>query len=253
MKAYLLLLTSFLFTFSLSAQNCPIGGGPGPGPSGSSGQSLVAGGQSSFFNSNLNQAASQMLGQVNSSTHTGVAYSSIKGSPYLSKEKVNGSIQLNDGTIYTDLKMNIDLFTNDIIVENAKGEDKYLEKAYCQEIVLDLEEGPTTFRRVNPNKPDVFFEVLYEGDIVFYKDRDVKLREGENFGLSEVEPKFQSYTNYYIKNVTEDIAKVKLKKSEVFAQFPELEVIVMNEYIKKKGIKLKKESDYVEMFASVYE
>ena len=82
--------------------------------------------------------------------------------------------------------------------------------------------------------------------MTFFKERDVTLKESQSNGIVEQEARFRKRTNYFIKHGEDgEIAKVRLKKKDIFPLIPDSELIAMQAYAKRKGIKFKDESDYV--------
>ena len=59
------------------------------------------------------------------------------------------------------------------------------------------------------------------------------------------------HKKYYVKGGDGALAKVNLKKRDVFDHFPELEAVAFREYIKSTKIKLSKEKDYKQLFAAM--
>lgn len=232
---------------------------PPPGPS-----SLSSGG-SSFTSGSSNAATGGVFSTANfdanvffnnmlnaSAKSTSESYSSIKGSPYLTDDTINGYVVLNNGSTIKEVPMQFDAYRGEFVVINDESEEIYLDGRFYQEVGYTHEGETKMFRKVNPEKPDLFYEVLFDNQgLAFFKETKVTLREGYNNGMYEREPKFNSRTNYFIKQ-DDQIAKVKLKKSDVFRQFPEFEHIAMNEYIQKHGIKLKGEKAFASMFAGVF-
>ena len=93
---------------------------------------------------------------------------------------------------------------------------------------------------------------LYQsGDVVFFKDQSAKLRKGENLGITESPSSFNQYSKYFVTGTDKTLAKVNLKKRDVFDHFPEMEAVAMREYIKNSKIKLTKEKHYKQLFAAM--
>lgn len=258
-----------LFTFALClfsavcmvAQVC--GPAPTPTPSGGTG-SLVSGGgitpgavaPTANVNSISYLHASQhgLLRHMNNAVLSGkystasATYKTIKGSPYLTKSSVTGTLVMNDGSTIKDVPLQYDTFAEEIVATNHEGEEIVLDTRFYKEIVMDIEGEDIYFAKVNPDHPDKFYELLYDDSgLTFYKDITTKVKEGENKGIATIKPRFRTYTHYYLKQ-GDDLAKVNLKKKDILSQFPQLEAIAMAEYCKKKGIKLKKEEDFIAMF-----
>jgi len=240
----------FSATFVMS-QSCGQGGSV---PSGSSSSSAIGGvGDFSGFNPTTSLLNSMMndiySGQYLASIS---AYEDINGSPYLLEESSQAVLVMNDGQIIENVPVKYDIYTKEIIATKPNGEDIVLDTRYYQEMLLTIDGQEISFKKVNPKSPDKFFEVLYQsGDVAFFKDQTAKLRKGENLGITRSPSSFNQYTRYYVTGDDDSIAKVNLKKRDVFDHFPEMEAVAMREYVKTSKIKLSKEKDYKKLFAAM--
>jgi len=238
MKSLLFFLTCIIsFPFLLSAQNVN-----------SVSHTFLWTGSDQFkeFDSALNKI------NINYADHK-LTYQNIEGNPYLSKEKVNGYVVLNDGNMINDVTLQYDMYAQEIIAENKLKEDIVLDGRIYQEVGMEIDGKTVIFKKTNP-KNNKFHEVLYERDdkIVFYKKHYASIKEGSNYGMAKTEPKFSHRINYYVSKPDGSIVKVNLKKKESFLEaFPEIEAITMQKYLKKHKIKLKKEKDYVEFLTNL--
>ena len=241
MKILISLFAMLLGGISLGAQGygCP----PPPPP-----ESL----KSSFSTPNLGQA--QFRSQINTiaGQSRSLAYQEIKGNPYLNVEPTEGVLVLNNGDLIKIL-LNMDLYTNEVVATKKDGEVVVLDNAYFREVIIPVDGQDVVYKKTNPQDPDNFYEVLYEGpDMVFFKQRDVALREGVDHGISKVDAKFSQRNKYYIKHGEGAVANVKLKKKEILSGFADAELIAMKEYARENGLKFKDETDYIAIFEGVY-
>ena len=260
MKNLFGLLIMVLTCFSLSAQYCPGGGGGGTGGGGGggtgAGASFTGGGSGGTisFNSNAfgQQFTSQIYSLVGKSKST--AYKGVKGSPYLNDEPIKGTLVLNNGNMIQDILLQMDLYTNEVVATKKDGEEVILDNIFFREVIIPFEGEDIVYKKTNPEDPDNFYEVLYEGpDMVFFKQRDVALREGHDHGISKIEPKFSQRNKYYIKHGEGAVATVKLKKKENLSGFADAELYAMKEFARQNGLKFKDESDYIAIFEGIYE
>jgi hypothetical protein len=248
------LLASFVFLMSvglLLSQSCPQGGAI---PSGSS--SLNSGGFSNSF-SDFNLSAfefQRMANDLASGRYLASvkSYDEVEGSPFFEKGNTTGTLVMNDDRTISDIPIKIDLYANEVIATNDKGEEIVLDTRFYKEIWVQKENETITFKKVNPKRPDIFYEVLYEiGDVAFFKDSQASLKEGRNLGITNEKSKFHQYSRYYVTGEDDTLVKVNLKKRDVFDHFPEMQAVAMREYLKKSKIKLSKERDYKELFAAM--
>jgi len=257
-KTLLAFIPMLVFSLSVTAQCSPGGGGSGGTSSFSGGTSSFSGVTSSIsggagaISSSLslghtqNQFASKASG-LNSLRSNLLSYEQVKGSPFLNDEAIEGVLVLNNGNVIENVPMQMDLYTHEVIATNDSGKEILLDNRFYKEIRLPFEGEELVFRRVNEKHPEKFYEVLYDdAGMIFFKERDVTLKESQSNGIVEQEARFRNRTNYFIKHGEDgEIAKVRLKKKDIFPLIPDSELIAMQAYAKKKGIKFKDESDYV--------
>ncbi len=248
MKLY---ITAFaiLLTGSLLIAQCP-GGGGGSGGS-SAGSSLSSSSNSFGSNTISNDLAQQtMLNAMakNSYASTRLQYNQIEGSPFLNDEPIEGTLVLNNNTEVL-VPLQIDIYSEKVIATNSEGQEIALDGRFYKEVRLPYEGQELVFKKVDSKNPSKFFQVLYEdGDMIFFKQKYASLRQASNNGIAKTEAQFSQRTKYYIKYGDNQVARVKLKKKEIFPHIPETELYAMQDYARKKGIKLKNEIDFITFF-----
>ncbi len=245
MKILLSLTSVFFLVFSLHAQNT---GGAALEAAGAGGiNGLVGGTATNAFQTMHAESVFKARGGDR------LSYGTVKGSPFLNKEAVKGTLVLHDGNMLKDVLLQFDLYTNDIIATLEDGEEVFIDKIYYKEIIIPTDGKDAVLRRLDPEKPDILYEVLYQDeDMAFFKQRTVTLREGSNSGLAKVKPRFDKRTTYFIKQGKQKVEKVKLKEKDVLSKFKKREANTLKSYAKKNGIKLKKEKDFITLFTGVY-
>jgi len=243
MKTLLSLLFIALTSLTLYAQ--PTGG--------STTESLNASG---FTGVNLSNIMGQeLLNKAFNGTYeeTKVLYTTIKGSPYLFDGPLKGTLTMKNGSKIKDVLLKVDLYTKEIIA-TINDQDIIVNVQHFTDITIPTDDNDIVIQMLNPEKPDNFYIVLYQDEnLLFYKEAYATLKEGSNHGLAKTDSKFSSRKKYYIKNTRRAAKKVKLKKKKVFALFKKKEVAAMKEYAKLNKLKLKKEEDYVKVFAALKE
>lgn len=244
------ILSIFAFTLACLSVNSQCNGGGGGGqsvistPVGNS-LSIRGGSYDAMSNMNLNSA-------LGNSFTLAQSYSSTKGSAFIANEAQEGKIILNDGSEIANVIMNIDLYADEVIVTNEDGEDYYLDQKMVKEISIPVNGKIITFRKINPDQPNKLYEVLYDdGDMAFFKERYVTRKEATKNGMKDTPAKFNQRANYYMSHGENSVAKVKLKKKDIFSGFDGGEVLAMKEYAKAEGIRFKDESDFVAVFNAV--
>jgi len=258
-KSILSIACFSIASFTLGAQVCP--GGPTPINTGSSsfgGGSGVVSSTSSSINSSGGIANGGFLSELNrtmnSTTYQSVreSYNSIKGNPFLNNTPINGTVVTKRGDIIEDVPLQIDLYSLNVIATREDGEQIALDGNFYDKIIMPFEGEDLVFKTSNPDKPNQFYEVLYDdSDITFFKERKVRILKSSSYN-AEASAKFSTKrNNYFIQIGDQDVVNVKLKKKDIFSMFPDSELIAMKDFAKRKGIKLKDESDYIAVFDGV--
>ncbi len=179
-------------------------------------------------------------------------YFDIEGSPFLSEEPIIGSLVMNDGKKMDNIPLQLDLFANEIIATTAKGDIIFLNKKHFQEIILPIDGKDVSFRKINEENPDQFYEILFiNRDLIFFKEMYVTRKESMTNGINKSPAEFTHRKKYFIKYPNGIIKKVKLKKKQMFKGFDTEDIEAMKKYVKDSKLKLKTEYDYVEVFEAI--
>lgn len=198
--------------------------------------------------SSYDMATNSTLGLHNYGKATALSYDEIDGSPYFNDEFVRGQAYLNSGTYHDSLLLRYDLATHTF---NAMLEDETqmaIDSRYVREFRLFTEDEEILFKRVDPKKPQVFYEILYqEKGLTVYKSEEVSMVKGEDLGVTKTNDRFFSKVKYYVKKGKE-IERVKLKKKNLLKYFNADQQAILNDHIKKNKIKLKKDRDFRSLF-----
>ena len=251
---YLVVLFSvgvFLEYDNIHAQSTSTSGSANSANLGNLGDEFV--GAETFHISSLDHQINTLRGSyIRTYTTIESSYEKVKGSPYMFKRFVNATITLNNDSQIEDAKVNYDGYVGSIIAQDNEDDLIMLDARYIKRVVVDDSENYAIFEKANPDHPDKFFQVLYnKNGLVFYKDPGIKMYEKKTNGIFETPARFAKQYRYYILNEDNETIAVNLKKKEVFQHFPQIELIAMEEIIKKKNYKMKKESDFVALFAQL--
>lgn len=261
MKLLFSLILSVCCSFFLMGQNCGSGGSTSGSSAASTGSSFATTGSSSSLVGNAQSIAYHSLQlpgntKVNAYFASTQEYSSIKGSPYWHKNNdVRATIVLNNETMISDIGIKYDVYADQVIAIEEDETQSVLDTRFFKKMIVEDDESFYTFKKVNPDKPEKFYQVLYENaEITFFKDVDTKYSTSTTHlpGKSMENRKFLSSDKYYVVQ-NDEVKKVNLKQKDIFSHFPEVQKLSMREYIKKNKIKLKKEKDYVEVLAALQE
>lgn len=201
-------------------------------------------------NQNLGNLLAQTAGLSLSETNQSV-YKKLEGSPYLNEGPVKGSFILNEGRKVEEVLLEIDLHTNQAIATVEDEEKIFLNSNFIKEIHIDHKGETLVFKRINPKRPDRFFQVLYEADgLVFFKDRQATISEAFDNGIVQRKAAISHRSNYYIRK-KDKVDKVSLKKKSIFSKFTKREANAMNKYAKANSLNLKDELDFAKVFKAL--
>ena len=245
-----LLLTTFslLFSVSLVISQCPSYGGS----STSAGIPTGASSSVSFTTFSGTTALNPLLNSSNSSVFqnsTLPSYQNTEGSPFLYSEPIEGTLTLNDDSYIENVPLLVDLYANELVAVKPSGEMIVLDGRFYKEARISYDGEEIVLKKSDSKDPNKFYQVLYEdGDMIFFKDNYVTLKEASNNGYTQRNSKFTQRTKYFIKYGDNQIAKVKLKKKDIFPLIPDSELYAMQEYAREKGLKLNDEINFIAFF-----
>lgn len=249
-KSLAVLSSMICGSFTLSAQ-CP-GGGGGTTTSVTTSVTQSINSSAGGFGSYSNGMAGLSAVGISQSQSNKLVYSDLKGSPYLNEEPTKGTLVLNNGKKVDNYLLQLDLHTNQAIATLSNGDEIFINSELIKEIAIPHDGELLVFKKTNPDRPDRFYQVLYEdAGMVFFKDRRATITDPVRNGIADRDGQIRHSNRYFISQGEGQIAKVKLKKKDVFSSFIDDEVYAMKEYAKKKGIKFSNEQDYVEVFEGV--
>lgn len=179
-------------------------------------------------------------------------YSDTKGNPYLTEEAVSGTLVLNKSNKITKVPILYNLYTKEIIVTDKEGNEHFLNKDFCQEFILPLDGKDIHFKKVHPKFSNQFYEVLFQNGVTtFFKERYVTRKNAVKNGVNDTPAKFNRRVRYFMIYGTGELKEVKLKKKEMFSGFSKQEISRIEKFIKTNKVKLRNESDYVDLFNSI--
>ncbi len=179
-------------------------------------------------------------------------YEGVKGSPFLSNAWEKGGLLLISGTFYNNIELKLDVYNNNLIYKNEKGEEMMLDKAQIDYFLLITKDGaPRKFKLIHsPDNPlGIYYEVLYDDKSSFlirHSKQFVKADYQKAYNANRPYDEFKDETNYYLLKANGDEPlKVKLSKKsalDVFENEP-----WVGSYITEHHLTMKKESDWLEI------
>lgn len=174
-----------------------------------------------------------------------------EGSPYFSGLFLPGSVTILKGNTYHGLQLKINFHTNEIIFLDDKNNEMVVAQP-VERVELITPTGNKIFRTgftpINKQDGNTFYEVLDSGSVSYLKYTEVSFSERQPYPNARFVRTYRDKVSYYIAkgNQIENLPK---SIEDVSALFPGKEAKMM-ELIKKDKLKLKKESDMIQLFRS---
>ncbi|MFZ6022872.1 MAG: hypothetical protein ACOYVG_00280 [Bacteroidota bacterium] len=172
-----------------------------------------------------------------------------EGSPYFAREFFPGSVTILKGYTYHGLQLKINFHTNEIIFLDEKNNEMAVAQP-VERVELNTPNGVKVFRSgfmpINKQDGNTFYEVLDSGNVSYLKYTEVSFSERQPYPNARFVRTYRDRVIYYIAKGSQ-IENVPKSIEEVLALFPGKKEKLM-ELIKKEKLKLKKESDMVQLF-----
>ena len=181
------------------------------------------------------------------------SYIQVKGNAYLNDDWVTGTLYLTNDRTISNVRFKYDNYGQFVVVYNDKLNRLVLPEPNLV-TAFSYNQGNVNryFKRVNSDfgvkkvHSDYFLEVLYEGNISFYKlylKSTLPLKVPEMPYIDE----FISEERYYI-YLKGNYEIAHLKKSYLKQRFPQYKKEISH-YARTNKLKLKKEADFAKMIA----
>lgn len=191
--------------------------------------------------------------------HFDTRYRGITGSPFLSNQWNTGTITLNNGKIFTNVPLKIDLYSQEVLAKRPAGDSIIIQANAIQQVQLtEANTGKKyTFKKIsfirneNPGVKDTYADIIYEGKYSFIAERKKKLIKANYKGAySTGQPydEFVDETTYYIQKPDKSLEKVKLNRkaiADVFSSHQDK----LKSFIASENIDFKNEQDVMKLFA----
>jgi hypothetical protein len=101
----------------------------------------------------------------------------IKGSPYLYDEFISGEILLLDSTIYSGMKLNYNIFNDEIEYEKSGIHYTLIDKQQVDRITIGNDTFIIDKYNTNQNKMNGYLMVFAEGDVRLFSKLDMELTD----------------------------------------------------------------------------
>jgi hypothetical protein len=172
-----------------------------------------------------------------------------EGSPYLSGEFLNGSIELNDERTFKDIPLRYNIF-NDNFEVLYEGKEYGLERsARFRQFKIDGRVFMYKAYHLVKNKAiNGYLEVLAEGEYTLFCKHNVTFVKAKAAAAYKeaVPATFKRLVpDYLMQDDTGNIVRINSSK-DIIEAFPEAEAL-LKEYSPKGKIKLRREEDFVKL------
>jgi len=198
----------------------------------------------------------QMLDYSDISAFNGAAssqlersYSEIQGSPFLSEEFLKGTVITTNGLVITNVPLKFNLHTQEFVSKSKMDTDILLDERQYSEIILPYDGREISFKRVNSEKPSVFYEVLFENaEVTVYKEYYATIKEATSNGISSTSKKFSQRERFFVMQENGLAEKTRLKKKTLLALLPSDMAREMEHYANVNDIDFRSEADFIRLF-----
>ncbi len=171
-------------------------------------------------------------------------YNDVKGSPFMSKEFIDGQIKLNDGKIYKG-PLRYDIYADQVEFKTSGGEIYAVQNP---ETIESAVIGDHIFKYLAPEKNKSikgFYDVLKEGSYTLLEKHQILLKDPQAARpYIEAQPaKFiTKESKFYILDATVNYTEIKSKKDLIVS---EANTEKLESFIKKNNIKPSDRNDLI--------
>lgn len=188
--------------------------------------STAAAQKSEFHWQQLNENSNRLKGKLSGTVF--VLSSKSNSSYFLQNEWTDGSITLEDGDVFDELKMRYNAFEDKLVVYNDNLRNLFVvDKGKVKSFTVKNPAGNQKFVKYYYDgfpKGDRYFEVLYSGGRDFLAFREIveeKTRPFvDKFGIMK-DTRFKGKTTYFMYSAGTGFQKIGLRRSSVLNVFPE--------------------------------
>lgn len=174
---------------------------------------------------------------------------SEEGSPYFSKEFLEGSVTILKGKTYHGLQLKINFYSNEVVFLDSEGNEMVVAQP-VERVELNTPKGKKIFRtgynNFDGHDNAAFYEVLDSGAVSILKYTEVKFSERQPYPNARFIRTYRDRVLYYVAKGA-DLQKAPRTKEEATILFDKNKEQITT-FIKKEQIKLKKEEDIIKLF-----
>lgn len=186
-------------------------------------------------------------------------YQGVTGSPFLFNQWYAGTVMLNNGKVFTNVPLKIDLYSSEVMAKRPAGDSIIIQANAIQQVLLtEASNGKKyTFKKFSsiknekPEPKDSYVDVIFEGKYTFMAERKKKLIKANYKGAYSTGQPYDEFideTIYYIqKPDKKSIQRVKLNRKAILNEFTSHQD-KLQAFITKENIDFKNEQDIVKLF-----
>lgn len=179
-------------------------------------------------------------------------YNDIQGSPYLEPDFLTGYVVLIDKNKTNEITLQYDLYSNEFFYVNEDAKELIIDQKVIREIFMKGKEENYLFKRVNPKSPLIFYDILYDSELLqIFSSLEILFYEGKDQGITKIEPRFSRSDKYYVLERGDKPRRIKLKKKDVFRFFDRGQQQELERIAKDKKLKLKSSKDFKALFQAL--
>lgn len=172
-----------------------------------------------------------------------------EGSPYYSKQFLEGSVTILKGKTYHGLQLKINFYSNEVVFLDAEGNEMVVAQP-VERVELSTPQGKKVFRTgyntFDGHDNAVFYELLDSGTLCLLKFTEVKFNERQPYPNARFIRTYRDRVLYYITKGT-DLQKVPKTAEEAIILFDKKKEQIST-FLKKEQLKIKKEEDLIKLF-----
>jgi len=145
-----------------------------------------------------------------------------------------------------------DIYSGEFLYVNEKAEQQVLKQSVIDEIIITDSKESFRFKRVDPDAPMRFFDVIYESpSLLIYNDPEINFYEGKEQGVNRIDPRFSRQDNVYVLKDGVGPQKIKIKQKDIVKLLNSEQKQSFEKYLKTNKIKLKKLTDMKKAFLAI--
>lgn len=185
-------------------------------------------------------------------------YAQYEGTPYFNEKWYRASVKLSGGEVYQDLKAELDIYKDNLVVYNAKlGRNIVVDKSIINEIYLEDEKGEevylikNTSTQTTENQKEYSFYFIHVADSISLWSKQKK-NLFKNNSTSADKPGYFLHQEKFYTVVDGKITSITLMKRPLAKSFPANKKTILS-FIKQHHLDLKNQRHLTLLFQMINE